>query len=296
MPELPEVETIRRGLAPVLEGRRIEKVELRRPDLRFPLPAGFAAKLAGRRIDHVGRRAKYLLVETDTDRAGPVLVMHLGMTGSFRFEGAVTMTPADGRYFEGKKKSEHDHVVFHLSGDTQLVFNDARRFGFMDIAEAGKLSEHPLFAHLGIEPTGNALSAQFLAERLSGRKAPLKSALMDQRLIAGLGNIYVCEALWRARLSPRRSAGSIVKKDGAPTKRLEGLVAAIREVIDDAVTAGGSSLRDYVHTDGTVGRFQESFAVYDREGDPCPRLSCSGAVTRITQSGRSTFFCPVCQR
>ncbi|MBZ8133701.1 bifunctional DNA-formamidopyrimidine glycosylase/DNA-(apurinic or apyrimidinic site) lyase [Afifella sp. IM 167] len=296
MPELPEVETIRRGLAPVLEGRRIEKVELRRPDLRFPLPAGFAGRLAGRRIDHVGRRAKYLLVETDTAEGGPILVMHLGMTGSFRFEGAVEMTPADGRYFEGKKKSEHDHVVFHLSGDTRLVFNDARRFGFMDIAEAGRLSEHPLFSHLGVEPTGNALSPAWLAQRLSGRKAPLKSALMDQRLVAGLGNIYVCEALWRAKLSPRRAAGSLVRKDGAPTKRLEALVAAIREVIDDAVTAGGSSLRDYVHTDGTVGRFQESFAVYDREGDPCPRLSCAGVVARITQSGRSTFFCPVCQR
>ncbi|WP_026379416.1 bifunctional DNA-formamidopyrimidine glycosylase/DNA-(apurinic or apyrimidinic site) lyase [Afifella pfennigii] len=300
MPELPEVETIRRGLAPILEGRKIEKVELRRPDLRFPLPQGFARRLQGRRIVHIGRRAKYLLVETagkaGKEAGGPILVMHLGMTGSFRFEGAVEMTPADGRYFEGKKKSEHDHVVFHLSGDTRLIFNDARRFGFMDIAEAGRLSEHPLFAHLGVEPTGNALTPQFLAARLAGRRAPLKAALMDQRLVAGLGNIYVCEALWRAKLSPRRGAGSLVRKDGRPTQRLEALVEAIRAVIAEAIAAGGSSLRDYVQANGTVGRFQESFAVYDRQGEPCPRTTCSGTVARITQSGRSTFYCPLCQR
>ncbi|MCF1505004.1 bifunctional DNA-formamidopyrimidine glycosylase/DNA-(apurinic or apyrimidinic site) lyase [Afifella sp. H1R] len=296
MPELPEVETIRRGLAPVLEGRSIEKVELRRPDLRFPLPPGFAAALEGRRIDHVGRRAKYLLVETDIEAGGPILIMHLGMTGSFRFEGSLNLTPAEGRYFDNKKKTIHDHVVFHLDGDLDLVFNDARRFGFMALGDAGHLEEHPLFAHLGLEPTGNALSAALLATKFAGRKAPLKAVLMDQRVIAGLGNIYVCEALWRARLSPRRAAGTLVRQDGEPSARLTRLVEAVRAVIADAVAAGGSSLRDYVQADGSVGRFQESFAVYDREDFPCPRPTCSGVVSRIVQSGRSTFFCPVCQR
>ena len=293
MPELPEVETVRRGLQPTMEGAEIAKVEVRRPDLRFPFPPEFSDKLEGRRIVSVGRRAKYLLIHLDRD---PVLIGHLGMSGSFRIERDGDAAVPGVFHHERSKLAAHDHVVFHLStanGPARVVFNDPRRFGFMLFAEAAALDTHPMLAGLGIEPTGNALDGQVLAELFSGKRAPLKAALLDQRLIAGLRNIYVCEALWRAGLSPRRQAGSIVSRSGARTERL---AEAIRSVIAEAIAAGGSSLRDYVRADGSLGYFQHAFSVYDREGAPCAKPLCEGTISRIVQSGRSTFYCPACQR
>ncbi len=292
MPELPEVETVRRGLCPVLEGAIIERVELRRPDLRFPFSPRFAARLRGRRIDALRRRGKYLLAETEADL---VLVMHLGMTGSFRVEGA---EPVGRRflYHARAKDAAHDHAIFHLRSGLRVIYNDARRFGFMLLIGRDELETHPLLAGLGLEPTGNALSAEALAPRFAGRAAPLKAILSDQRVVAGLGNIYACEALWRARLSPLRTAGTLVRAGGRPSERLERLTEAVRAVIRDAIEAGGSSLRDYVQADGTLGMFQHAFAVYDRERAPCQRPGCRGRIRRIVQSGRSTFYCPVCQR
>lgn len=309
MPELPEVETVRRGLAPVMEGARIAHVEARRPDLRFPLPERFAERLAGRRIEALGRRAKYLLADLDN---GHLLAMHLGMSGSFRIEtgedgmnergAGETGAPVAGAAFHrprGESRT-HDHVIFHLvrpgGGTARIVFNDPRRFGYMTLFPRADLAEHPHFRGLGIEPTGNALSGAVLAARFKGKAAPLKAALLDQTIVAGLGNIYVCEALWRARLSPRRAAGSLVKTNGGPTLRLEALALHIRETIADAIEAGGSTLRDYRQADGALGYFQHRFAVYDREDEPCRHAGCRGIVARIVQSGRSTFFCPVCQR
>ncbi|MFZ2102218.1 MAG: bifunctional DNA-formamidopyrimidine glycosylase/DNA-(apurinic or apyrimidinic site) lyase [Oricola sp.] len=295
MPELPEVETVRRGLQPVMEGARITAGETRRPDLRFALPENFGAALAGRVIVSVGRRAKYLLIELDN---GAVLVCHLGMSGSFRIEdGMEGATP--GVFHHGRnKQTAHDHVVLHLEGRDGLahrvVYNDPRRFGFMFLTDRASMAEHPHLKNLGIEPTGNALDGKVLAAMLAGRRTPLKAALLDQTAIAGLGNIYVCEALWRAGLSPRRAAGTLARKDGTPTERCERLATAIREVITDAIAAGGSSLKDYVHADGSLGYFQHSFSVYDREGKACPR--CGAAVRRIVQSGRSTFLCQTCQK
>jgi formamidopyrimidine-DNA glycosylase len=291
MPELPEVETVRRGLVPVLEGAVIERVELRRPDLRFPFSPRFAARLKGRRIEALRRRGKYLLAETDADL---VLLMHLGMSGSFRIEGRA---PVGGDAFHHPRGKDlaHDHAVFHLKGGARVIYNDARRFGFMLLLRRDELETHPLLAGLGLEPTGNMLSAEALAPKFSGRAAPVKAILSDQRVIAGIGNIYASEALWRARLSPRRMGGSLVRASGKPTERLERLAEAVRAVIADAIEAGGSSLRDYVQADGTLGLFQHRFAVYEREGKSCPR-SDGGVVRRIVQSGRSTFFCPVCQR
>jgi formamidopyrimidine-DNA glycosylase len=296
MPELPEVETVRRGLAPVMEGAVIDRVELRRPDLRFPFSKDFAEGVTGRRVEALRRRAKYLLVELDD---GAVLLMHLGMSGSFRVEVGTDAAPAlagDTLYYAPGKDAAHDHVVFHFQGGPRIVYNDPRRFGFMLLIQPDAMATNSLLAGLGVEPTGNELSAELIAPRLAGRLAPLKAVLGDQRIIAGLGNIYVCEALWRARLSPRRRAGSLVKRDGAPTERLVRLVASVRAVIADAIEAGGSSLRDYVRADGELGRFQHRFAVYDREGELCFRLGCGGTIRRIVQSGRSTFFCPLCQR
>ena len=292
MPELPEVETVRRGLMPVLEGAVIERVELRRPDLRFPFSPRMAARLKGRRVTALRRRAKYLLAEIE---GGSVLLMHLGMSGSFRIGNSKPLA-GDAVYYPRGKDAVHDHVVFHLKGGARVIYNDPRRFGFMLLIKPGDIEAHPLLAGLGLEPAGNQLSAEALAPRFAGRNAPLKAVVGDQRVIAGLGNIYVCEALWRARLSPRRSAKTLVKRNGEPTERLTDLVAAVRAVIADAVEAGGSSLRDYVRADGELGLFQHQFAVYDREGEPCQRRGCRGTIRRIVQSGRSTFFCPVCQR
>jgi len=295
MPELPEVETVRRGLQPVMEGARIVGVETRRPDLRFPLPPHFRETLAGRTISRIGRRAKYLIIEAE---GAPNLISHLGMSGSFRIEtDDGNATPGEFHH-ERSKDGAHDHVVFHLKGpDTKrhrVVYNDPRRFGFMLFAD--EHGAHPMLADLGVEPLGNVLSGPVLAGLLAAKKTPLKAALLDQTLIAGLGNIYVSEALWRAGLSPRRAAGTITRKDGKTSDRAERLATAIRAVIADAIEAGGSSLRDYVHADGSLGYFQHRFAVYDREGEPCLKPGCNGVIHRIVQSGRSTFFCPVCQR
>ena len=295
MPELPEVETVRRGLQPTLEGATIQRLELRRGALRFPFSRQFAARLKGRRITALRRRAKYLLAELDD---GTILLMHLGMSGSFRIEteGEKDAKPVadDAVYYKRGKLEAHDHVVFHLKGGTRVVYNDPRRFGFMFLIPADDFDAHPMLADLGFEPMGNVLSAKALAPRFAKRAAPLKAILSDQRVIAGLGNIYVCEALWRARLSPRRAARTLVCADGTPTERLVRLVEAVRAVIADAVEAGGSSLRDYVQANGELGLFQHRFCVYDREGKRCPRDD--GTIRRIVQSGRSTFYCPACQR
>ena len=297
MPELPEVETVRRGLAPVMEGAVIERVETRRADLRFPFPPRFAERLAGRRIVALSRRAKYLLADIE---GGAVLTMHLGMSGSFRVEQASGDGAPGLFHHERGAAPAHDHVVFELSpsagGAARVVYNDPRRFGYMDIVARAELAAHPRFRSLGLEPTGNALDGAALARLFAGRAAPLKAALLDQRLIAGLGNIYVCEALWASRLSPLRAAGSIVRGDGSPGAACGRLAQAIREVIARAIAAGGSSLRDHRLTDGSLGYFQHSFNVYDREGEPCRRPGCGGAIGRLTQSGRSTFFCASCQR
>lgn len=293
MPELPEVETVRRGLAPAMEGRRLVAVDCRRPDLRFPLPERFAARLTGRRVTSLDRRAKYLIAHLD----GPdALVMHLGMSGSFRVEsGGDAATP--GAFERARSKdAAHDHVVFRLEDGVVVTYNDPRRFGFMTLAAAGRLDEDRHLKGLGIEPLGNALSGRFLAAAFAGRRTPLKAALLDQSVIAGLGNIYVCEALWRARLSPTRAAGTLARADGGPTVGAERLATAIREVLGEAILAGGSSLRDHVGTDGALGYFQHTFAVYDREHEGCRTPGCRGTIGRIVQGGRSTFYCATCQR
>lgn len=293
MPELPEVETVKRGLAPTMEGATFERLELRRADLRFPFPANMASLLSGRTITALSRRAKYLMIYFD---GGPVLVCHLGMSGSFRVLDEVV-----GDFEHARSKIEaHDHVVFHLAntngGKTQVIYNDPRRFGFMFVGTASDVFENPFLSSLGLEPTGNALDGPALARMMQGKNTPLKSALLDQSLIAGLGNIYVCEALWRSGLSPKRKAGTLIKKNGAPTTKCNLLADNIRDVIADAIEAGGSSLRDHVQTDGSLGYFQHRFAAYDREGQACQHANCRGTIKRITQSGRSTFYCWACQR
>lgn len=295
MPELPEVETVRRGLEPVMAGRRFRKVEQRRPDLRFPLPEQFAARLEGRKVERLERRAKYILAHLDS---GDVLTMHLGMTG--RFTIAKNSGGEDqqlGEFtFEAGADPTHDHIVFIMSSGARITYNDARRFGYMTLLSEAALPEHPHFKGLGVEPLGNELHAEFLARRAVGRKTDLKAFLMDQRIVAGLGNIYVCEALWRAHLSPDRSARTLATRSGRPTAAAERLVAAIRAVLEDAIAAGGSTLRDYKQADGSLGYFQHRFAVYGREGEPCLTPGCRGKVRRKTQGGRSTFACRVCQR
>ncbi len=301
MPELPEVETVRRGLSPTMEGALLVHAELRRPDLRFPFPENFADRVSGRRILSLSRRAKYLLIDLED---GDVIIAHLGMSGSFRIEEggangsqAVT-TPGDFHLARGKDE-KHDHVILHLeteSGPVRVIYNDPRRFGFMDLGRRETLAEHAFFRGMGEEPTGNVLDAQVLAVRFAGKAQPLKAALLDQRNIAGLGNIYVCEALWRSGLSPLKAAGALVDAKGRPKKPLIVLMEAIRAVISDAIAAGGSSLRDHIRTDGTLGYFQHAFSVYDREGEPCRTIGCGGTVERIVQAGRSTFYCPRCQK
>ncbi|MEO9339614.1 bifunctional DNA-formamidopyrimidine glycosylase/DNA-(apurinic or apyrimidinic site) lyase [Mesorhizobium sp. SB112] len=295
MPELPEVETVRRGLLPVLEDAQIIKVETRRPNLRYPFPENFAGRLTGHRIISLSRRAKYLLADIED---GPLLICHLGMSGAFRIESDGDPIGQDALYHPRSKAAAHDHVVFTVlstgNQEFRVIFNDPRRFGFMLFAERDR--EHPMLQGLGVEPTGNSLDGALLDDLFRNRKAPLKAALLDQRMIAGLGNIYVSEALWRAGLSPRRMAGTIAAEPGKTSARTVKLAEAIRSVIADAIAAGGSSLRDYVHTDGSLGYFQHSFSVYDREGKPCSKPGCDGHIKRIVQSGRSTFYCSVCQR
>jgi formamidopyrimidine-DNA glycosylase len=289
MPELPEVETVRRGLAPIVVGATIARVEQRRKDLRFPFPARFAARLTGRRVLALRRRAKYLIADLDD---GQALVMHLGMSGSFRIDDA---TP--GAYHHPRNKSAaHDHVVLHFEGGARVTYNDPRRFGFMLLEPGMTLSEHPLFAGLGAEPLDAALTPQALANALKGKRAPLKAALLDQRVVAGLGNIYVCEALHRSGLSPLREAGSLVLKSGKPAKALADLTKAIKTVLQEAIAAGGSTISDHRQADGALGYFQHSFRVYDREGAACPTPGCEGTIARIAQAGRSSFCCTCCQK
>lgn len=288
MPELPEVETVRRGLAPAMEGERFDKVEVRRGDLRWPLPRGFAQKLHGKLVEGLGRRAKYLLADLSS---GDVLLMHLGMSGSFR----VGKNSTPGTYYHERSKSTaHDHIVFHMSNGTTVTFNDPRRFGSMKLVPRARLDQEPLLRALGPEPLGNEFDAAMLAEACAGKKTSLKAALSDQRIVAGLGNIYVCEALFRARLSPKRQASTIADRNGRPNERAERLVEAIKAVLMDAIEAGGSSLRDHRRADGSLGDFQHNFKVYDREGELCP--GCRGKIKRIVQVGRSTFYCPSCQK
>lgn len=303
MPELPEVEIVRRGLEPLLVGRRFAAIECRREDLRFPFPERFAARLAGTLVTSLERRAKYILARLGT---GEVLVLHLGMTGRFTGSRSPDPCPAKtergnthvlGEYVYGSGSDpKHDHVVFRMAGGSTVTYNDPRRFGFMLLIAERGLEAHPLFAGLGVEPLGNGLNATYLAERARGRRCDLKAFLMDQHVIAGLGNIYVCETLHRAGLSPKRAARTLAKWNGAPHERAERLVPEIRHVLIAALDAGGSTLRDYRHADGSAGAFQESFAVYDREGGACLRPGCRGIVRRLVQSGRSTFYCPACQR
>ena len=283
MPELPEVETVRRGLAPLMEGRAILRAEVRRPDLRWPFPEGMAERLTGARVNRLRRRSKYILADLST---GETLLIHLGMSGRMLISGATL-----GEFHHPEPVAEkHDHVVLHMAGGARITFNDARRFGAMDLMPTAAEGDHWLLSGLGPEPFGNDFHEDYLVARLKGRQTPVKAALLDQRIVAGLGNIYVCEVLHRAGLSPRRKAGRIA----AP--RVAALVPLIRQVLGEAIEAGGSSLRDYRQADGELGYFQHAFRVYDREGQACRTPGCTGMVARIVQSGRSSFFCPSCQR
>jgi formamidopyrimidine-DNA glycosylase len=296
MPELPEVETVRRGLEPVMEGARFTKVEINRGDLRWPLAGDFRQRLEGKTVTGIGRRAKYLLADLSS---GDVLLMHLGMSGSFHvFHEKARHGKGEsvGNYYhERSQHVAHDHVVFHMSSGAIVTFNDPRRFGSMKIVPRARLDDEPLLKGLGPEPLGNAFDAAMLARACKGKKTSLKAALSDQRVVAGLGNIYVCEALHRARLSPKRLASTIATKSGAPNERAERLVEGIKAVLNEAIKAGGSSLRDHKRTNGELGMFQHHFRVYDREGEKCPTPGCGGTVKRIVQNGRSTFYCPSCQ-
>ena len=293
MPELPEVGPVRRGLAPAMVGARFSRVTLRRANLRFPFPERFAARLEGRTVTGLARRAKYLTADLDS---GETLIMHLGMSG--RFDVALpdgsNLSPGDF-YLEGALGTpKHDHVVMAMSTGATVTYNDARRFGFMDLVPSRDLAACRHFAKMGIEPL-DGLTGAVIAQLFRHKVAPLKAALLDQRLIAGLGNIYVCEALHRARLHPETPAGSLARPDGRPTAKANALAKAIVKVLEEAVAAGGSTLRDYAHTDGSAGAFQHAFRVYDRVGLPCSRPGCGGAITRIVQANRSTFFCTACQ-
>ena len=295
MPELPEVETVRCGLEPAMQGARFAKVEIHRGDLRWPLAKDFARRLEGKTVIGLGRRAKYLLADLSS---GDVLIMHLGMSGSFHvFQEDGVRGKAPGNYYhERAQHAAHDHIVFHMSSGAVVTFNDPRRFGSMKIVARQKLDDEPLLSRLGPEPLGNAFDEAALARACKGKKTTLKAALSDQRVVAGLGNIYVCEALYRARLSPKRIAATIATKSGAPNERAERLVEGIKAVLNEAIRDGGSSLRDHRLTDGELGMFQHHFRVYDREGEKCPTRGCHGTVRRIVQNGRSTFYCPVCQK
>jgi formamidopyrimidine-DNA glycosylase len=305
MPELPEVETVRRGLEPVLTGRVLTRVDQRRPDLRWPFPARFAERLTGRRVAGLGRRSKYLLIGLE---GGETWIIHLGMSGRILVDAYGPPPCPSPRRGEGSAKharqeqvvgafhraapepGKHDHVIVTTDRGAVVTYNDARRFGLMDLWPTAELDRHKLLAGLGPEPLGNAFNGAVLAASLASRRTPVKAALLDQRIVAGLGNIYVCEALHRARVSPKRLAGSISRR------RIDRLAGEIVATLNDAIAAGGSSLRDYRQADGELGYFQHSFRVYDRADAPCPTAGCSGTVRRIVQSGRSTFHCPKCQR
>jgi formamidopyrimidine-DNA glycosylase len=285
MPELPEVETVRRGLAPVLEGHVFTHVEARRPDLRFPLPVGFVKRLSGRRVERLRRRAKYLLADLD---GGEVLLIHLGMSGRFTIGGAILGDFVHTAPATQNGLGKHDHIVFETSAGARIVYADHRRFGMMDLF--GHNEGHKLINSLGPEPLGADFTGDVLAAKLALRKTPIKATLLDQTIVAGLGNIYVCEALHRAGISPKRLAHRVDKR------RCAALVPEIKSVLQDAISAGGSTLRDFRQAGGDLGYFQHSFRVYDREGVACPAKGCRGTIERIVQSGRSTFYCRTCQR
>ena len=295
MPELPEVETVRRGLEPVMVGAVMLRAEINRANLRFPFPEQFRQRLEGKTVLSLSRRAKYLVAQMDS---GEALIMHLGMSGRFLIahpheqqrQGTADFTHEAGRL------PTHDHVVLHLNSGTSIIYNDTRRFGFMDLVPGESWAQSKHFAAMGIEPLGNELSGETLARLFAGKAAPLKAALLDQRLIAGLGNIYVCEALFRARLHPQAPAGSLVSAKGEPTPASAQLAAIIRDVLEEAVMAGGSTLRDFAHADGSLGYFQHCFRVYGREGEACATPGCTARVARMVQAGRSTFYCEDCQK
>jgi formamidopyrimidine-DNA glycosylase len=283
MPELPEVETVRRGLAPVMEGVQIARADVNRPDLRWPFPEGMADRLTGKTVLLLRRRSKYILADLDS---GETLLIHLGMSGRMTISGH----KVGDFHHPHPAAAKHDHVVFHMANDARITFNDARRFGAMDLMDTGGEDEFWLIRDLGPEPLGNVFDEDYLVARLKGRNAPIKSALLDQRIVSGLGNIYVCEVLFRAGIHPARKAGAI------SAKRVRSLVPLIRDVLGEAIEAGGSSLKDYRQADGELGYFQHNFAVYDQAGNPCPTDGCQKEISRIVQSGRSSFFCPQCQR
>jgi formamidopyrimidine-DNA glycosylase len=293
MPELPEVETVRRGLQPAMEGARITRVEARRGDLRFPFQKDFVARLEGQTVTGLGRRAKYLMAELSS---GDVLLMHLGMSGSFRVARHTGAGTPGAFHHPRSDDRTHDHVVFHMSSGATVSFNDPRRFGYMKIIAIRDMEAEPFLKGLGPEPLSNAFDAAMLAAGCIGKKTSLKAALLDQRVVAGLGNIYVCEALYRAHLSPKRKASTLVQRSGAPADHAKRLADAIRNVLGEAIEAGGSSLRDHRQTSGELGYFQHNFRVYDREGERCRGHGCAGTIKRFTQSGRSTFWCPACQK
>lgn len=283
MPELPEVETVMRGLQPSMEGAVIAQAYVNRPDLRWPFPERMAERLTGARVVALRRRSKYILAELDR---GETLLVHLGMSGRMTVSG----DPLGQFVHEHPASQKHDHVVFDMENGARITFNDPRRFGAMDLIETAALSEHKLLKVLGPEPLGNDFHEDYLIQSFRGKNSPVKSALLDQGIIAGLGNIYVCEALFRGQVSPKRKAGQISEK------RVVALVPIIRQVLEDAIQAGGSSLKDFRQANGELGYFQHSFDVYGREGEPCRREGCSGTIARITQSGRSSFYCGKCQR
>lgn len=283
MPELPEVETVRRGLAPVMEGVVISKADVNRPDLRWPFPARMAERLTGQRVERLRRRSKYVLADLSS---GETLLVHLGMSGRMLISG----DPLGTFVHEHPAAQKHDHVIFHMENGARITFNDPRRFGAMDLMETAAQADHKLLSVLGPEPLSNDFHESILVKAFEGRNTPVKSALLDQRIVAGLGNIYVCETLFRAGISPKRKAGRIA------AAKVGALVPIIRDVLSEAIHAGGSSLRDFRQADGELGYFQHSFDVYGREGEPCKTQGCAASIARVVQSGRSSFYCPSCQR
>jgi formamidopyrimidine-DNA glycosylase len=296
VPELPEVETVKRGLEPALVGRRFVRIELRRKDLRFPFPEGLAEAMTGAKVEALERRAKYILVHCSN---GKSLILHLGMTGRFTVETAGGDRFEPGAFYHAASGATalgpHDHVVWQMDDGTTVIYNDARRFGFMDWADTNARDQHKLLRDIGVEPLGNSFHAEHLIERFKGKKAPMKAALLDQHVVAGLGNIYVSEALYRAHISPKRAAGKLLKAKG-PDPRLGELVRHIKDILNEAIRAGGSTLQDFQGANGEKGTFQQRFLVYDREGERCSTTGCESVIKRIVQSGRSSFFCPTCQK
>ena len=289
MPELPEVETVRRGLEPAMVGKKIRHADIRRPDLRWPFPENMSDRLTGATVLRLRRRSKYILCDLDTSET---LLIHLGMSGRMTIlPRSNAKTDILGNFHHlHPSPAKHDHVVLDMDDGTRISFNDARRFGSMDLITTNVLDNHKLIAHLGPEPLGNGFNGLYLFEKLAGKTAPIKSALLDQHLVSGLGNIYVCESLWRAGISPKRLSGKVSRA------KINNLVPIIRDVLSEAISAGGSSLKDHRQTNGDLGYFQHTFAVYGREGGACKALNCKNLIKKIVQAGRSTFFCDNCQK